>query len=126
MTLGWKRRENLDLWPFLDEAAARHRVRWEWVRGHNGDPLNERADELARSAAEGRPPRSSRTAQPSSATQTDAKEDASIASRLTPLLHLGEEIRGCENCRRSFVAVADSRFCSLAPCQLKARTSKSS
>jgi ribonuclease HI len=126
MTLGWKRRENLDLWPLLDEAAARHRVRWEWVRGHNGDPLNERADELARSAAEGRAPRPTPAAQPSFATKIDAKNDSSVASRLMPLLHPGEEIRGCENCRRAFVAVADSRFCSLAPCQLKARTSKSS
>jgi ribonuclease HI len=125
MTLGWKRRENLDLWPLLDEAAARHRMRWEWVRGHNGDPLNERADELARSAAEGRSPRPTRTAQPSSATQTEAKDNASIVSRLTPLLRPGEDIRTCENCDRAFVAIGDSRYCSLVPCQLKTRTFKS-
>ena len=32
----------------LDEAAARHKVQWLWVRGHSGHPENERADELAR------------------------------------------------------------------------------
>ncbi|WP_133743512.1 ribonuclease HI [Actinorugispora endophytica] len=54
---GWKRRgwltaqrepvKNADLWRRLDEAAARHEVDWRWVRGHNGDPGNERADALA-------------------------------------------------------------------------------
>ena len=53
----WKRRgwltadkkpvKNEDLWKALDAAAARHVVEWHWVRGHAGDPLNERADELA-------------------------------------------------------------------------------
>jgi ribonuclease HI len=38
---------NRDLWGELDEAAARHEIEWCWVRGHNGDPLNERADRLA-------------------------------------------------------------------------------
>src|SRR6516165_2821752 len=59
MTLGWKRRENLDLWKMLDTEVAQRGVRWEWVRGHSGDPLNERADELARNAALGqsKPPR---------------------------------------------------------------------
>jgi ribonuclease HI len=53
----WKRRgwvtsdkkpvKNADLWQRLDEAAARHRVDWRWVRGHTGDIGNERADALA-------------------------------------------------------------------------------
>ncbi len=55
MTLGWKRRENLDLWKMLDAEVAQRKVRWEWVRGHSGDTFNERADELARSAALGKP-----------------------------------------------------------------------
>ncbi len=55
---GWKRNgwktstkkpvKNEDLWKRLDEAAARHSVTWEWVKGHAGHPENERADELAR------------------------------------------------------------------------------
>ena len=54
----WKRRnwqtaskqpvKNVDLWERLDEAVSRHTVTWEWVKGHNGHPENERADELAR------------------------------------------------------------------------------
>jgi ribonuclease HI len=40
--------KNEDLWRTLDEAAARHQVTWEWVKGHAGHPENERADELAR------------------------------------------------------------------------------
>ncbi|MFD1825078.1 ribonuclease HI [Mumia zhuanghuii] len=39
--------KNEDLWRRLDEAAQRHDVRWHWVKGHAGDPGNERADELA-------------------------------------------------------------------------------
>ncbi len=55
---GWKRNgwrtaggqpvKNEDLWRRLDAAQARHRVRWEWIRGHAGHPENERADALAR------------------------------------------------------------------------------
>ncbi len=42
--------KNKDLWLALKDAAEKHLVRWEWVRGHNGDAGNERANELARSA----------------------------------------------------------------------------
>jgi ribonuclease HI len=50
---GWKTAskqpvKNLDLWRRLVEAMARHQVTWLWVKGHAGDPGNERADELAR------------------------------------------------------------------------------
>lgn len=55
---GWKRNgwrtadkkpvKNAELWQRLEEAAKRHRIEWLWVRGHAGDPMNERADELAR------------------------------------------------------------------------------
>ena len=54
---GWKARgwrtaskspvKNEDLWRRLDSARDRHEVRWHWVKGHAGDPMNERADELA-------------------------------------------------------------------------------
>ena len=42
--------KNQDLWERLEQALARHRVEWHWVRGHSGDPGNERADQLARAA----------------------------------------------------------------------------
>ena len=42
---------NRDLWLALDNARARHRVEWIWVRGHAGHAENERADRLARAAA---------------------------------------------------------------------------
>ena len=43
--------KNQDLWQALDEALKRHRVDWHWVKGHAGNKLNERCDELARAAA---------------------------------------------------------------------------
>ena len=41
--------KNVELWKRLDDLLARggHEVDWRWVRGHNGDPGNERADALA-------------------------------------------------------------------------------
>lgn len=55
---GWKKNgwrtaakkpvKNEDLWRRLDEAQARHSVKWEWIKGHAGHPENERADALAR------------------------------------------------------------------------------
>ncbi|WP_100367705.1 ribonuclease HI [Yoonia maricola] len=59
---GWKARgwktaakkpvKNEELWKRLDDAANRHDVTWEWVKGHAGHPENERADELARAGME--------------------------------------------------------------------------
>ena len=53
---GWKTAskqpvKNADLWQALVEATARHRIAWEWVKGHAGHPNNERADKLASDAA---------------------------------------------------------------------------
>jgi ribonuclease HI len=50
---GWKTADkkpvkNAELWQRLEEATKRHRIDWQWVKGHAGDPMNERADELAR------------------------------------------------------------------------------
>ena len=45
--------KNDDLWRRLDEALTPHRVDWQWVKGHAGDPGNERADQLARDAVGG-------------------------------------------------------------------------
>ncbi len=55
---GWKRNgwktadkkpvKNVELWQALDAAIQRHEISWHWVKGHDGRPENERADELAR------------------------------------------------------------------------------
>lgn len=39
--------KNADLWQELDAARERHDIKWHWVKGHAGDPGNERADALA-------------------------------------------------------------------------------
>ncbi len=54
---GWKKRgwltadrkpvKNVELWQRLEALAGQHRVDWRWVKGHAGDPGNERADALA-------------------------------------------------------------------------------
>ena len=54
---GWKTTgrqpvKNADLWQQLDEQVARHRVRWQWVKGHAGHAENERADALANRGVE--------------------------------------------------------------------------
>jgi ribonuclease HI len=48
-TAGKQPVKNVDLWQELDALVngAGHRIEWHWVRGHNGDPGNERADKLA-------------------------------------------------------------------------------
>ena len=53
---GWKTAggdpvKNRDLWERLHAATARHQIDWKWVKGHSGDPDNERVDVLARDAA---------------------------------------------------------------------------
>jgi ribonuclease HI len=59
---GWKQRgwrtadkkpvKNMELWQRLEALAAQHDVQWHWVRGHDGDPGNERADALANRGVE--------------------------------------------------------------------------
>lgn len=54
---GWKEKnwrtadkkpvKNADLWQALEDAASIHQVAWHWVRGHDGNVHNERADALA-------------------------------------------------------------------------------
>ena len=136
MTLGWKRRENLDLWKMLDNEVGQRKVRWEWVRGHSGNTFNERADELARSAALGKPldtlsqmsetPAGLQTGQSpgehgssrertlkrepptlSNEEITGVEDEAEIARRLRPLLAADETLRRCASCHRAFVANGD-------------------
>ena len=68
---GWKRNgwrtagkspvKNAELWQRLDALVSRHSIEWRWVKGHNGDPGNEKADELANLGVEAalgkRPPK---------------------------------------------------------------------
>jgi ribonuclease HI len=49
----WRKKANLDLWARLRKVAAHHRVTYTWVRGHAGNPGNERAHELAMYAISG-------------------------------------------------------------------------
>ena len=42
--------KNADLWKRLLDLTREHNVKWHWVKGHSGEPLNERADLLAREA----------------------------------------------------------------------------
>ena len=58
---GWKRKgwlnaskqpvRNQDLWHDLIEAVLHHQIEWQWIKGHDGHPENERADQLASNAA---------------------------------------------------------------------------
>jgi ribonuclease HI len=67
---GWKRNGwitakkepvlNADLWKVLDELSQKHKVTWQWVKGHSGVPDNERCDQLASEAwsrLTGKPPK---------------------------------------------------------------------
>jgi ribonuclease HI len=62
VTLGWiwkwqkngfKKKKNVDLWQRFIPVYKKHDVEFQWVRGHAGNPENERCDQLAVRAAEG-------------------------------------------------------------------------
>ncbi len=58
LSKGWKRGKNepvknVDIWKRLLAAKEKHNVRFNWVKGHDGHPQNERCDELATTAADG-------------------------------------------------------------------------
>ncbi|HZO80290.1 MAG TPA: ribonuclease H [Candidatus Binataceae bacterium] len=134
MNLGWRRNKNHDLWKALDAEVAKRDVRFEWVQGHAGDPLNETADRLAREAAalaRGRRAGAavSRAAGAGRAAASagpvlemvDVAESAAVAAALRPLLDANEELARCAACGGAFVAANGARYCTRAPCQLAAR-----
>jgi ribonuclease HI len=116
MTLNWKRNKNQDLWALLDAEAKARPVRFEWVRGHDIDPINNRADELALSGANGQLVADGASPQ---------KRNAPVAPpeiELTKLLRPGESIRECKACHAKFVASSADDHCSRTRCQLEARS----
>ncbi len=52
MTGNFRKKANLDWWEKLDKAASRHKINWEWVKGHAGHEIQEVVDTLARQTAE--------------------------------------------------------------------------
>jgi ribonuclease HI len=131
MTLGWKRKQNVDLWEKLDHEVEQRQVRFEWVEGHAGDPLNEEADRYARNAAataaksgrvhyHGLPIVEDVRKPP---TAEDYGADNNVVRELRPLLAADETVRRCVSCGRAYVGpVGDAApYCGLASCQLKSR-----
>ena len=47
----WKRKTNHDWWKRLEAASKRHQITWTWIKGHNGHPVQEVADAMARKMA---------------------------------------------------------------------------
>jgi ribonuclease HI len=136
VTDGWKRNANQDLWRKLDDELVARTVRFEWVRGHDTDPINNRADKLALMGAHGKlladaaaddatpdkdasPEKAPARRSPRSRSSAGESEDL---ARLTPLLEPGESIRECASCGAKFVSSREGDdYCSQARCQLKAR-----
>lgn len=52
MTGNFRKKANLEWWKKLDEAASRHKISWQWTKGHAGHEIQEIADKMARKAAE--------------------------------------------------------------------------
>ena len=52
MTGNFRKKTNHDWWEKLDQAAQKHQITWEWVKGHNGHEIQEVVDTLARKTAE--------------------------------------------------------------------------
>jgi len=49
---GFAKKKNRDLWQRFLRVYRRHRVRFQWIKGHNGHPLNELCDRLAVAAGQ--------------------------------------------------------------------------
>ena len=94
----WKRRgwktaggspvKNKDLWQELDEASARHRIRWVWVKGHASHDDNNRCDGLAKAAARQTKAWQRRAGRSRSEAQTDgaARRSARASLAKSPLI----------------------------------------
>jgi len=124
VTDGWKRNANQDLWRMLDAEILARTVRFEWVRGHDTDPINNRADELAVMAAQGKLVADGATTKKSVARIRAARgKESDDVVLLTPLLAPGESIRECAGCGAKFISSrTGDDYCSQANCQLKARS----
>jgi ribonuclease HI len=141
---GWKRNANTDLWKELDAEIARRKVKFEWVRGHAGEALNDRADRLAleaaKAAADARrsPARGisapaargpAHAAQPSAidvGAPAVAQPDEPALETVRPFLNEGESVRQCAHCGGKFIApdrYKDS-YCALVACQLERRSKR--
>lgn len=123
MNLNWKRHANLDLWKLLDAETDARTVRFEWVRGHDADPLNHRADELAVMGAKGRLVADGAEREKRLARGASKAGESRDAERLAAMLKHNESIRDCAGCGARFVSTRDGEdYCSHARCQLKARS----
>jgi ribonuclease HI len=120
MTLNYKRNKNQDLWTLLDAEVAPRHVRFEWVRGHDVDQINNRADELAlmgaqnRLLADGASPEKRKP-------RVSKNDDSAVEADLATRLYVGESIRVCAGCGAKFVSLGDEFYCSQLRCQHKAR-----
>jgi ribonuclease HI len=116
MTLNWKRNANQDLWALLDAEARARQVRFEWVRGHGVDAINNRADELALMGANGQ-----LVAEGASSPKRKLS-NAELLNEIAQRLKRGESIRDCKACGAKFLTSGDDEYCSQVRCQLEART----
>jgi ribonuclease HI len=123
MTLHYKRNKNHDLWELLDAETAARRVRFEWVRGHDTDPINNRADELALSGANRQLVADGALTEKRKTRLSSKNNESSVEEELARKLKSGESIRRCVGCGAKFVSRNDSdNYCSQVRCQLEART----
>jgi ribonuclease HI len=121
MTLHYKRNKNHDLWELLDAETAARRVKFEWVRGHGEDPINNRADELALSGANRQLVADGALTEKRKTRPSSKSDDSFAEDELATRLDVGESIRECLGCGAKFVSVGDEPYCSRIRCQLEAR-----
>jgi len=121
MTLHYKRNKNHDLWELLDAEAAAHKVKFEWVRGHGSDAINNRADALALMGANGQLVANGASPQTKKPRKPASIDDTLAEAELAQHLRTGESIQQCKGCGAKYVSTGDD-FCSHARCQLGARS----